>query len=417
VNLDDFLDGALDNWETRDSLSRIRTYARARYTAPWAVLGAVLARVVACTDPSICLPPTIGSRASLNLFVALVGRPGSGKDTAQAVAEELLDYPQGVDTIPLGSGEGLAHIYKRRVRSGKDLVTEQYRDRALVTIGEIDAYAALASRQGSTLAGQLRQAAMGQQLGFFYVDPDKRMMVDPHSYRMCLIAGVQPGRGGVLLGDADGGTPQRFVWLPATDPDMPDDPGPAPAPLRWKPPMYSGPVDMHLPESARREVIDAHLGRQRGDGDALDGHALLTRCKVAAALALLEDRPGGAACRITEADWSLSGWVMRRSDRVRQGMADELARQAAAGDTARGRSDARRAMAGEDVRHERQVERLVRRVLALLVEAGDEGMTVKQIRGRLPGRDRGELAPVLDLLAADGRVRCAPSDRGHRYSV
>jgi hypothetical protein len=61
---------------------------------------------------------------------------------------------------------------------------------------------ALVQRQSSTVASQLRQAAMGEPLGFFYVDQAKRMIVPEHSYRCCLIAGIQPARSAVLLDDA-----------------------------------------------------------------------------------------------------------------------------------------------------------------------------------------------------------------------
>src|SRR5258707_333753 len=84
---------------------------------------------------------------------------------------------------------------------------------ALLQIREIDTWAALKDRTGSTLIPELRKLYSGEELGFGYADPDKRVLIPDHSYRACIIAGVQPGRGQALLADADGGTPQRFCWL------------------------------------------------------------------------------------------------------------------------------------------------------------------------------------------------------------
>src|SRR4051812_18769295 len=72
-------------WKTRPILTHIQQFARARYVAPWAVLGAVLTHVVAATHPRVQLPATIGSEASLNLFVGLVGAAGAAKGASEKV--------------------------------------------------------------------------------------------------------------------------------------------------------------------------------------------------------------------------------------------------------------------------------------------------------------------------------------------
>jgi hypothetical protein len=108
---------AEDFWSARQELARIRAFARARRASPWATLAAVLARVVAATPPSVVLPPLFGGEVSLNLFGALVGPPGAGKDAALAAAAEALAMPADsfVEATP-GSGEGLAHLFARRVK-------------------------------------------------------------------------------------------------------------------------------------------------------------------------------------------------------------------------------------------------------------------------------------------------------------
>ena len=51
-------DGAF--WNTRESLSAICQWSRARLVSPWAVLGCTLARVVTATPPAIALPTGAG---------------------------------------------------------------------------------------------------------------------------------------------------------------------------------------------------------------------------------------------------------------------------------------------------------------------------------------------------------------------
>lgn len=397
---------AEDFWSSRRSLHHLHTFARARRVAPWAVLGAALAQVVAATEPNAQLPPTIGSYASLNLFVGLVGKPGTGKDAARKVAKEALELPKDSKflTAPLGSGEGLAHMFMREGKEG----AEQVNDAALVTIGEIDTLTALVKRQSSTVASQLRQAAMGEELGFFYVDTSKRMMVPEHRYRMCLLAGIQPKRAGGLLGDADGGTPQRFVWLPAYDPDAPDDAPECPEPMLWVPPkwheaggkqaggMYRAAVQ--LPKAATDMVIAAHLARTRGQGDALDGHAILTRLKVAAALAILEGRT-----YVDDMDWELSGTVMATSDATREMCIRELEDANRRDNVRQAEAEAARTIVVQERVDDAAVQRVARGIRRALARSGGP-VAHADLRKTLAGRDRAYFEPAITALMLAGDV-------------
>lgn len=48
-----------------------------------------------------------------------------------------------------------------------------------------------------------------------------------------------------------------------------------------------------------RSIRASHIARQRGDGDALDGHALLIRCKVSALLVIMH-------LRVEVTEWGLA---------------------------------------------------------------------------------------------------------------
>ncbi|MFI7073498.1 hypothetical protein [Micromonospora sediminicola] len=395
-------------WDARLSLRHIHTFARARRVAPWATLGAVLTRVVAAVDPNVQLPPTIGSYASLNLFVGLVGTPGTGKDAARKVAFEAIELGKEyeVPPAPLGSGEGLSHMFMRESKDGP----EQHNTRALVTIGEIDTLTALTKRQSSTVTSQLRQAAMGEQLGFFYVDTSKRMLVPEHRYRLCLLAGIQPKRAGGLLAEADGGTPQRFVWLPAADPDAPDVAPPCPDPLVWEPPKWheSGAgrvvggmyrVPMPIPAEAEETIVAAHLARTRGKGDALDGHALLTRLKVAGALAILEGK-----FVIDDEDWRLSEIVMAVSNRTRAMCEKVLAEETRSQNKQQAMAEAARTIVIEEQVTAAAVKRVSQVIKRSLARADGGWRSGADLRKTLASRDRSHFETALNAVILAGEV-------------
>ena len=274
-------------WSSRKTLEHLRSFARARMCSPWAVLGVTLARIIADTPPRITLPPIVGGRASLNIAIGLVGRPGAGKGAAEAAAREAILLPRTFKTHKLGSGQGLAHGYVRWEKDGKGSALVQHTEACLFVMQEVDHMVGLVGQRGSTLLPELRSALMGEQLGHLYVDPAKRLEVAPHTYRLALTVGIQPARAGVIFNDADGGTPQRFVWMPTGDPDAPEDPGKEPMPVNWRPPEW--PLDSVLPVCAvaKEAIMAARHDELRGIGSELDGHRLLLREKIAAALDLL----------------------------------------------------------------------------------------------------------------------------------
>jgi hypothetical protein len=409
---------APDFWGSRPVLEHIRDFARARRVAPWALLGITLARTVTMVPPFAVLPPLIGGVASLNLFVGIVGHSGAGKGGAEAAACDVLDGTADIETVTAGSGEAIAHAYMERRRNPetRQLEAHQHTSRVLVSVAEVDTLGALHARTAATIMPELRKAWMGERLGFHYVDPTKRLPVPAHRYRLCMLVGVQPERAATLLDDAAGGTPQRFVWLPAADPDAPDI---APTGLpawdwrlpRWPMATSNGHVVLPVCETARRAIDEARLARLRGDSEALDGHALLARLKVATALGLLDQRAG-----VDEEDWQLAGVIMDVSDQTRAAVVTTLAATEKRRNTARGRAEAERAVMVDEARDEAAVKRVKRVMLRRLDAVGEEGETDGLLRHAVASRDRGYAAEALARLVDDGIVdvdRSGP--RGARY--
>lgn len=403
-------------WSSRPVLAHVHRFARARRANPWAVLGVVLARVVTAVGPAVTLPPIVGGHGSLNLFVALVGAASAGKGSATAAARDAVTLPPLREAGP-GSGEGLAHLFASRQRG--DLV--RHETAVLLNVHEVDTLTALTQRRGATLLPELRKAWMGEPLGFAYADPSKRIELPEHTYRLCLVAGVQPSRAGELWGSADGGTPQRFVWLPVSDTDAPDTAPAAPDPVEWNPPTLP-PVDprtglrpLTVCDTARHVLDRDRLATLRTDTITDDpghtGHDGLARLKVAAALALLDGRAD-----VTDDDWTLAGHVMARSNETRDAVLAHLARRTSAQNRRRGEQEAERAVTVAEHLADTAAQRVagvVRRALA----RRDEWVSSSDVRRAVASPDRGYFDEAVDRLVDAGVVEVDDTGRGSRFRL
>jgi hypothetical protein len=302
-------------WYGRDSLQHIFQFARERLVSPWAVFAHSAANVLSTIPPHITLPPLIGGPGSLNMLLSVVARSGGGKDAAAAAADTLT--PVATEIRNLGSGEGLVEAY--RIPGDKKAgIEDQQRPALRFVADEVDAVLALGSRSGSTILPTLRSAFNAKQLGATTIRSGGFHLPD-HSYRLTLVMSVQPTRAGWLFDDAGGGTPQRFMWLPAKDPrsdgrigeDRVDEtPLPLPAFADWGTLRRS----LKVPPVVSDYVRNAAVRRNQDDefGDELDGHAVFMREKLAMALAVLDGRT-----EMSESDWSHSGIAMEVSDLTR----------------------------------------------------------------------------------------------------
>lgn len=400
-------------WQSRPVLQRIHDIAQARRAAPWAVLGCAMARVIATIPPFVVLPPLVGGHGSLNIFVGLIGESGSGKGAATAVAADAV-FLEGVFQANLGSGEGLSHLFAKRTREG----VERLRESVLVTVQEIDTMTALGSRNGSTTLPELRKAWSGETLGFSYSDPAKRLDVQAHTYRLTMIAGIQPGRAGALLDDSDGGTPQRFVWMSATDKHAPDIAPPEPEPWTWKwqdsAPFraeFSGKVIVDVCREARAHIDAQRLARLRGDGAALAGHDDLARLKLAAALGILDGR-----CEVSEDDWHLAAVVARHSARTRAEVEEHLRTQAYERGLQRAESEGRREDHRDSAKEANARER-VQRLLMRHLPAPETGMGIayNDLKKCFASRDRSLMDELLEAMVTSGQAEKRKAGSGFAY--
>lgn len=397
---------------SRPELAHILAWARYKMVSPWAVLGVTLVRVTCATSPLLVLPAIIGSPASLNMFVGLVGPSGSGKGAAQGLAHAIINMPE-VFTIGIGSGEGLVKAYARHVppRNGLPGGMEWLRNQVIFTAAEVDTVAALKGRSGATLMPKLRQAWSGEALGFAYADQEKALTLDPHSYRMGLIVGIQPEQAQTLLDEAGGGTPQRFLWMPSTDPGLVLNAPEPPAPYDW---YIGGDQEMaHGTDAIERKgrwwramrvcdtavstIRHAHIQRQLGQ-DALDGHSLLCRLKTAAALALL-----GGRYSVSDEDWALAGLIMAKSDATRAEVLGTISQKKAKATKAKAKEAAAIATEVEEAHEARVVSRLGNVIMGKLADG--EWHNHGDLRAKIAARDRDQFEYAVQKLMDEGLVQ------------
>lgn len=408
-----------DFWRGRPALGHIRQAARARLVSPDAVFGAVLARVAAITPHTVELPAIVGSPLGLTFYTAVVGAPEAGKSAAVGVAAEMVPAPDRVvDGLPIGSGEGMVETLFEWVEETDDegkvrKVKKQTRHGAIFRIDEGSVLGDLGGRRGSTLLPTLRSAYTSGPLGNANASAETRRILAGGTYVYGVVMGLQPELAGPLLADADAGTPQRFVWVSATDPGAPDEAGEWPGPLEWRPPasfeleryaVTSGGWLRHRLEVApavRAEIREERLAVMRGavERAPLDAHGTLSRLKVAALLGLLDQR-----CDVTEDDWHLAGIVATTSRRVRAGVEAVLEGTARRKEHAAVERHARRELHVEDSKEQRALMSAAKSVARATArhaeghEHGDRGCAPGCLTRAIAGKHR-VVVTVPDVIA------------------
>ena len=396
-------------WSGRDELKHIRDTARALGVGPESLLGNCLIRAVATIPPNIALPAIVGSRASLNMGIATVGRSGEGKGISTDCSRSTFRWPH-VEEVPLGSGEGIARTFRPAGTKPEEPNTVIS---AILAAPEVDTIAALASRQGSTLTAELRKLWSGETLGFGNAGKETRCVVPAHTYRASFVLGVQDRRAGVLLDGADGGLPQRILWFPVADPGAPLDRPKLPEPRRLTPPRWeksdAGNVDLIVPERAVNEIRKhrhAVLTAQP-DINPLDGHLLLSRLKVAVGLMALAGQSV-----VSDEDWALAAEVIELSNATRERCVRAIAEKARAANVGKALAAAERDEAISDKLHQRCREGIMR-ALARIPDGKD--IPANELRRSLKSDLRDCFDPAIVELLAENAIIAAQQGTGIRY--
>jgi hypothetical protein len=293
----------VDLWTATPQLRHIALAADSLGRNRLALLAAVLVRILARVDAGICLAGaedgSVGSRAALNLGVALVGSSGQGKSTLQEMSGVLVPTP-GIEQKP-STGQGLIQEYLEwNETDQKHYVISD--PRRLFFFDEVDTLSATSSDKTSTLMSELRTMLTGGATGTANATAQRRRFLPARSYNFQMMLNVQPSRAGGLLRDRDAGTPQRFIWATVTDPNRavhPKDRPAWPGPLDWNDAFLLGfelgePV-VDIPQWLKDDLLDYDykVSKEGMEGGEVSwaAHQNLLRLKVAVGIAFLHESP------------------------------------------------------------------------------------------------------------------------------
>lgn len=378
-------------WESRDYLRHIRRAAWSRMVAPEAALISVLARVSALTPPTMRLPAVIGSLGTLDFIGCVAAKSSGGKSISNDLAADLVPSVRKdvLLDLPVGSGEGLVQSFMvPEVGDDGKPTGKQVVGLSAVhfTVDEGTALMEQQSRRGTTIVQTLCSAWSGRALGQANASMETRRIIEPRRVRVAAVINIQTANAHLLLADqmVAVGFPQRVVWASAEDADMPRDLPDWPGELIWTPP----PTVLGGNEMTVDEEIVSELREQRwrvATGrlviGALDGHAGLSRLKLAALLALLDLRVD-----VTFQDWELAEQILLSSNATRD-HAVEVKEQL-----------------DSDVRH-RQTEALAEREIT--IDANKEQHAITLLAGKL--------ANHLDEPMSVGKLARKTTSSGTRH--
>lgn len=412
-------------WSARPLFKQVREAAWASVTSADAVLGSLLARAAAMTHHQVKFDSGRGPTGSLNMFVNLIGPSGAGKTEAMRAASRLVLPPRYLarldgttdhdlfrDGIGLGTGEGMAEAYMgwtvqetgeldRKGEPKTEKVRKQVRHNAFFYADEGQTLTKMMKeRQGTTVGMAIRTAWTGGALGQANAREETTRFLPDGAYAMGLLIGYQPKVAQDLLSDGGPGTPQRFLWLSAIDPNIPDEPVPLPDPFRLPiaDDITTGLVPVvTFPADLRAQLRREQLARQRGEVIVaeLDSHVPLMRCKLAALLALIDGRMS-----VEWEDWELGGLIWATSCAVRDRLI-EFGRQEAERN-AQAQID-RRVREAEAIRlAQRGVDATVERIAAWISKKIREKgqMSRSELRKLANRRDRDSFDPALSHAEA-----------------
>lgn len=416
-------------WGARELFKVIRQQARADGTSPDAVLGAVLARVSGMISPDLKFDS--GKLGNFNLFVNIVAPTGIGKTEAMRSAQRVIVAPpyltdlHGVvdqekfrDGWGLGSGEGLVEVYMGMIeketgevyRYGPNKgepktkpIKAQVRHNAFLFLDEGETLNKMLERRGATIDQAIRTMWTGASTGASNAQQETSRYLADGTYALGLLIGWQPKSAQMLIADAPGGTPQRFLWLSAIDPDMPEYPDERPEPLQpslcdQNGKALTGVVDFpeEIKRALRASLRDKHITAD--GGDELHSHEALMRCKITSELCVLDGR-----FLVDADDWRFAGMIWQVSCAVRDRLVEFGRQQAERARQARELDETRMATARELARVQvsADVERVARRIWRIVRTAEDE---FRELRRPIVKKDKmGRDKPMFDAALIHAR--------------
>ena len=383
-----------DFYAEHQHLRQIRRAAQANQVSPDAVLACVLGRTAA----RLPIAATVNG-SPVNYASAIVGSSGSGKSTSNRTARNLIpDVGTDYDGRGVGSGEGLIQAYlSRRKTDDGGWQNVQTRHAALFYVDEGEGLLRLNNREGSTTMSTIRSMWSGDQVGNTNAQQETTRHLDADTYRFVFLVGLQPNYAAGLLADDHAGTPQRFLWVAAGDPDAPPSP-----------PTWPGPIELPTPptapftvDTAVRQAVNDRRYRanvEGGHADPYEAHAGLIQLRTAAILAYLLDGRG----IVTPNDWHLAAMIVDNSRQVRAELLRHHEQLANVDDVNRQTNRLVNTDQAYANAHDHKVHRVANVIVTRIDKAGPQ--TRAEVDRAAHSRDRDLITDALNHLMVNGRI-------------
>lgn len=318
-------------WGRRPVLESIYENSEKTGVSPWGALGGAILRAIH-TIPYHVHYRSFRGAASLNLGVINVGESGGNKSLTGRLLDDMLDFGPFAEfsESEAGSGESIVDSYAYWRNIPKDERVDGGPTRELAWLmpshahrfrfDEVGKLGAIAKRDGATIFEYIKSALTGEQIGRKLAG-NLGIQLKKDEYRFTITINAQPTRAEVLLSESEvaGGTPGRFLWClmdypPFGDSALDHDDFNAirVEPFELKTVSWDGVADIKALEVMNREHRDHMRAGHRGERNAIDGHAVMVRVKVAIGLMVLDGRT-----YLNDDDWELAGAVMDHSNATR----------------------------------------------------------------------------------------------------
>jgi hypothetical protein len=395
-------------WTSRPSLQAIYKLERHKVVSPFSLLGVAMQRALHTVPYSVHYESFRGL-CPLNTLMAFVGPTGTGKTLSLNVVNNGIVFSDSslamggdgtwTGVIEPGSGEAMPDSYMTLTRDDetkKTKVTWVHSNHAAIFgFDEVGMLEGRNAREGSTLLETMKQGWSGSTLGRKLAN-GKGTLLDAESYRFGLFINVQPARADMLFTDSAiaGGLPSRFLFFSTQD---------AFAKSEWlasEPDKYSLPIvnwagvksikALPMMNEAHRSEAFAAID---GGVEAMDSHLLLTRAKVAVALAVLDGRSS-----LSDEDWTLSAVVIEHSRATRDHITLTLSTEAGKSIAKQAKAQGTKAYIAEEVTTDRKVAKTAE----LITEKLESGIKTG-IRRALSQQRRPYFEDAVELLRKRGK--------------
>ncbi|MGV0366972.1 hypothetical protein [Corynebacterium parakroppenstedtii] len=306
------------------TLRSIYLFARQQRVAPLTALVLLIQNV--CTALPVGTTFDIGLGPSpLNLFVAVLGRPGTGKGRASKVTTNqpsitVAERPALVKQTACGSGEGLL------TQLGAN--NDDPPNPTLFVENEVTKFTNVMNRDGSTLRPNILSMFSGESMAV--TNKTEELRVDAGTYSASLRISCQYDTAGPLVSGVDDGLSERFLWVETIDPFSPIGGTCGEQSHALKPVVFTQsdcPLHFTFPADIRHSVRHDHdMSRKTGCFVGTGGaHDTEIRARLASGLAALR-----STTRVSHDDWQRAGLILKYSNRVKrfirahvEAMADE----------------------------------------------------------------------------------------------